>query len=73
MSGIGIAEFKSGCLKILQNVHETGIPVLITKRGKPLARVIPAQEEKTILDLKGSVLYQDDDIFSTGDLWEADS
>lgn len=73
MNSIGLAEFKSGCLSIIQRVHDTGIPVIVTKRGKPLAKVIPDQEEKLPLDLKGSILYQDEDIFSTGENWEADS
>lgn len=73
MSSIGIAEFKSRCLKILQKVHETGMPVLVTKRDKPLAKVVPIREDKAILNLRGSILYQDEDITSTGEDWEANS
>ncbi len=73
MPAIGIAEFKNGCLKIIQDVSKTGLPVLITKRGKPLAKVIPAQEAKKALNLKGSVLHQDDDITTTDEGWEASS
>ncbi len=73
MASIGIAEFKSRCLKILQKVHETGVPVLVTKRDKPLAKVVPVREDKTMLNLKGSILYQDKDITSTGENWEANS
>jgi prevent-host-death family protein len=32
-------EFKAKCLGVLDEVHQTGEPVLITKRGKPVAKV----------------------------------
>lgn len=32
-------QFKAKCLAILDEVQQTGEPVLITKRGKPVARV----------------------------------
>ncbi len=36
--------FKAKCLAILDEVNETGEPVLVTKRGKPVARVTSASE-----------------------------
>jgi prevent-host-death family protein len=39
--------FKARCLAILDEVNATGEPVLVTKRGKPVARVVvPALEKK---------------------------
>jgi prevent-host-death family protein len=37
-------QFKAKCLAILDEVQETGEPVLITKRGKPVARLVGAEE-----------------------------
>lgn len=39
MRTMGAGQFKAKCLAVLDEVHETGEPVLITKRGKPVARV----------------------------------
>lgn len=33
-------EFKAKCLGVLDEVNQTGEPVLITKRGKPVAKVV---------------------------------
>ena len=34
-------EFKAKCLALMDEVQATGRPVLITKRGKPVARLAP--------------------------------
>jgi prevent-host-death family protein len=45
MRRIAAGEFKAKCLAILDEVNATGEPVLITKRGKPVARVdVPPKE-----------------------------
>ena len=42
-------EFKAKCLRLIDEVSETGQEIVITKRGKPKAKLIPLQErqEKT--------------------------
>lgn len=47
MRTIAAGEFKAKCLAILDEVNATGEPVLVTKRGKPVARVdVPPREPK---------------------------
>ncbi len=41
MENIGISEFKTHALKILDQVAKSQIGIIVTKRGKPLAEVIP--------------------------------
>jgi prevent-host-death family protein len=41
MKSIAISKFKAHCLALLEDVARTGEPVVVTKRGKPLARVVP--------------------------------
>lgn len=41
MKSIAISEFKARCLALLEDVARTGETLLVTKRGKPLARVSP--------------------------------
>ena len=36
-----ISEFKATCLAVLERVRQTGQPVLITRRGEPVAEVVP--------------------------------
>jgi prevent-host-death family protein len=67
------AEFKAKCLKILDELEAEGI--VITKRGRPVARVIPAVEadnKKLIGSMKGKIEIHGD-LFSTGMKWNAES
>jgi prevent-host-death family protein len=45
MKQIAAGLFKARCLSIMDRVQKTGEPVLITKRGKPVARLLPATSE----------------------------
>jgi prevent-host-death family protein len=44
MRTIPAARFKAGCLKIMDEVRAGREPVLITKKGKPVARLVPVDE-----------------------------
>jgi antitoxin (DNA-binding transcriptional repressor) of toxin-antitoxin stability system len=57
----------------MDQVHRDGQPITVLKRGKPLVKVIPADEPYGVQDLTGTILHQDEDIFSTGSDWSADS
>ena len=41
MEQIAISEFKAKCLALLEQVQKTKAPIRITRRGKPIAEVIP--------------------------------
>ena len=45
MATLGATEFKATCLQVLERVRRTGEEVTITKRGKPVARLVPASAE----------------------------
>ena len=38
--------FKARCLQVMDEVAQRRQPVLVTKRGKPVVRVVPVDEEK---------------------------
>ena len=42
MTTLLVSDFKAHCLAVLYRVHTDGEAVLITRRGKPLAKVVPA-------------------------------
>ena len=43
---MGAGEFKAKCLGVLDDVHDTGRHIVITKRGKPVAKLVPIIEGK---------------------------
>ncbi len=67
------AEFKDQCLKVMDRVKKTRREIVVTKRGKPVVRILPAADEEPELELEGLILHQDRDLTSTGEGWEADS
>lgn len=42
---VNAAEFKAKCLKLIDEVAATHQPLVITKRGKPVARIVPIEAE----------------------------
>lgn len=72
MNTLNATEFREQCLHLLDCVPSSG--VLITKRGRPVAKLIPVR--RSCADLIGTVpgLATDpaDDLFSTGLSWDAE-
>lgn len=62
MKKVAATEFKAKCLALIDRVHDTGQPITITKRGKPVAVLQPLAEEdlKPWLKLRGTVKYYKD-------------
>jgi prevent-host-death family protein len=69
---INASKFKEQCLSLLENLDPEGI--VITKHGKPLARVIPASSDcaELIGSMKDKIKIHGD-ILSTGLKWNAQS
>jgi antitoxin (DNA-binding transcriptional repressor) of toxin-antitoxin stability system len=69
MKKIGAAKFKESCLALLDDLAPEG--VIITKHGKPVARLLPVGQEGA--DLIGSLREKIEikgDLESTGVVWE---
>ncbi len=58
MKTISASSFKARCLAILDEVAATGEELVITKRGKPVARVVSVEPARS---LRGSVEFRVDD------------
>jgi antitoxin (DNA-binding transcriptional repressor) of toxin-antitoxin stability system len=72
MEQINASKFKEQCLALLDNLGPEGI--VITKRGKPVARLIP--ESRNCAELLGSMkgkIAVHGDLLSTGLKWDAES
>jgi prevent-host-death family protein len=48
---VAAAEFKANCLRLMDEVARERRPVIITKRGKPVAKLVPIEQEP--MDLFG--------------------
>lgn len=46
MKQMRASTFKARCLAVMNQIQATGEPVIVTKRGKPVVKVIPAESEK---------------------------
>ncbi|PYV83515.1 MAG: type II toxin-antitoxin system prevent-host-death family antitoxin [Acidobacteria bacterium] len=44
MKKMPAGKFKAQCLAVMDEVQQTGVPVLITKHGKPVAKLVPAPD-----------------------------
>jgi prevent-host-death family protein len=67
---IPAGEFKARCLALLDEVAETGKPLLVTKRGKPVARVVPVEAPPGLLH---SVKKEKDLVSPIEEKWDAAS
>jgi prevent-host-death family protein len=72
MKLVAAAKFKEHCLSLLDEVDDDGI--IITKRGKPVAKLIPIRAESASLigSLKAKIRIKGN-ILSTGMKWDAES
>lgn len=41
---IPAAQFKANCLRLMDRVAERRTPIVITKRGKPVAKLVPISD-----------------------------
>lgn len=65
--------FKAQCLRMLDEVAEHGTTIVVTKHGRPVARIVPLDDRPAIT---GSVTVLTDDeeaLFSTGEDWDAEA
>jgi prevent-host-death family protein len=57
---ITASAFKARCLRLLDQVSRTGEELVILKRGRPVARVVPARDDKPWLALRGRGEFKGD-------------
>ena len=68
---IAAGEFKARCLALLDSVADSGQEIVVTKRGKPVARVVPVAE-LTPPPLRGSILREGDLVSPIDEPWDAE-
>ena len=77
MDEIAISKFKATCLAVVERVRKTGKPILVTRFGRPVARIEPPADQPT-KQLKfgtgaASMTIKDDIVGPISDIseWEA--
>ena len=72
MKTLAAGKFKDICLQTLDEVAASRRPVVITKRGRPVAKLVPIEAVASGRSLAHSVVAESGDPFSTGEVWDAD-
>ena len=68
MKTVLVSEFKAKCIGLLKNVQKTKEPIVVTRRGEPIARVEPIVKPKKgvrlgalkgWMEIKGDIIHSD--------------
>ena len=66
MRKMAAAQFKAQCLSVMDHVSQSGHPVVITKHGKPVVKVVPvAKSEDEIFGALSGIARITGDIENT--------
>ena len=70
---VSAAEFKANCLRLMDEVQRSRKPIIITKHGKPVAKLVPYDEQVPQIYgfLSGSVKIHGDIVGPLDEAWEA--
>jgi len=72
MKEMKASEFKAKCLQVMDDVAESGEPVVVTKNGKPISRLEPFRQRPLTLfgALAGAIEITGDIVSPMGVEWE---
>ncbi|MGH3978989.1 MAG: type II toxin-antitoxin system Phd/YefM family antitoxin [Pseudonocardiaceae bacterium] len=70
---IQASAFKARCLALLDEVARSHSTIVVTKHGKPVARLVPINDEPPPTSGSVTLLAEDDEAyFSAGEAWHAE-
>jgi len=75
MDHIPAAQFKANCLRLMDEVAQRRTPIVITKRGKPVVKLVPVDVKPIdiigrmagTIKIVGDIISPIDDVEWTGD------
>jgi prevent-host-death family protein len=74
---IAAGEFQAKCLQLMNDVEKKQIEFIVTKRGRPVAKLVPYRDKPPARLLFGYLqdlaLINGDIVEPTGENWEVDS
>jgi prevent-host-death family protein len=72
---VAVSELKTHCLRLVDSVARERRELIVTKRGKPIARLVPISEvsaNETLTRLRGTLIGGNRvEDFDTGTVWDA--
>ena len=73
MKTLAAAKFKAECLALIDTISQNHEPIIITKHGKPMVKVVPVDENIDVNQkpLKGAATYIGDIVSPIDEKWEA--
>lgn len=73
-AALAAGEFKATCLSLMDEVAATGREIVITKRGKPVAKLVPYRAPKPVKSILGALAHTGiilgDIVSPTPEYWE---
>ena len=77
MKAVAVAEFKAKCLRLMDRVNKSHEEIVITKHGKPVAKLVAvsnkATPRKALLGyMQGTAKELGDIMAPLGEVWDAD-
>jgi len=73
METLSVSKFKATCLSVLEQVKTKKKRVCITKRGVPIAEIVPVNTKEKAVSLKAAVTFIGDILSPVAeDEWEAE-
>lgn len=71
---IPAGQFKTHCLRLMDEVRQNHGEIVVTKHGKPVARLVPYEEAPPDVFgfMRGTLLDYEDVVGPSGVIWEAD-
>jgi prevent-host-death family protein len=64
--------FKAQCLRLLDEVAATGQPIVVTKRGKPVAQVVPVEEPPSLRGTVTILVSEEELLAPIDEVWDAE-
>lgn len=68
---IQASAFKARCLALLDEVESTHRAYVVTKHGRPVAKLVPIDDAPPTIGSVTLVATHDEDYFTTGEEWDA--
>ena len=71
-SSVPASVFKAKCLAMLDDVAESRTSIIVTKHGRPVAKIVPIDEPASTMGSVTLISATDDHYFSTESDWHAE-
>ena len=75
-TSVGSADFKARCLELIDHVKEARAEYIVTRHGKPVARLVPVETEpprSPLGSMKGTVLKYERPFDSVPATWSVEN